>query len=104
MLVALALSATLASSPASCEALKSLALPNVTIVAAEMVPAGPYTPPGRGAIPAPPAPPADGRGRGGGGGTFIAAPQIAPAHCRINAILKPSPDSAHEMGSWLPAH
>ena len=36
MLAVLALSATLASSPASCEALKSLTLPNTTIVAAEM--------------------------------------------------------------------
>ena len=104
MLVALALSATLASSPATCEALKSLTLPNTTIVAAEMVPAGPFVAPGRGAAPAPPAPPAEGRGRGGGGGggQFTAAPQIAPAHCRVNAILRPSPDSAIEMEAWLP--
>ena len=63
MIAVLALSATLASSPASCESLKSLSLPNTTIVAAEMVPAGPYTPPGRGGAPAAPA--AEGRGRGG---------------------------------------
>jgi feruloyl esterase len=103
MLAALALSATLASSSASCESLKSLSLANTTIVAAEMVPAGPFVAPGRGAAPAPPAPPAEGRGRGGrGGGQFIAAPQIAPAHCRVNAILRPSPDSEIEMEAWLP--
>src|SRR5262252_7254064 len=98
-----AMSATLASSSASCESLKSLSLPNTTIVAAEMVPAGPFVAPARGGVPAPPAPPAEGRGRaGGGGGQFVAAPQIAPAHCRINAILRPSPDSEIEMEAWLP--
>src|SRR5207244_1747898 len=40
MIAVLAVAATLASSPASCESLKSLALPNTTIVAAEMVGAG----------------------------------------------------------------
>src|SRR5712671_5625163 len=85
MLAVLALSATLASSPASCEALKSLTLPNTTIVAAEMKAAGPFTP----AAPA---------GRGGP----PAPPQIVPAHCRINAILRPSPDSEIEMEAWLP--
>jgi len=98
MLVALALSATLASSPASCENLKSISLPNATIVAAEMVPAGPYTPPGRGGAPAPPAAAPEGRGRGGP----AAPPQIVPARCRINAILRPSPDSEIEMEAWLP--
>jgi feruloyl esterase len=104
MIAVLALSATLASSPASCESLKTLSLPNTTIVAAEMVPAGPSVAPGRGAAPAPAAPPAEGRGRGGGGGggQFIAAPQIAPGHCRVNAILRPSPDSEIEMEAWLP--
>src|SRR5438045_1853571 len=105
MFAVLALSATLASSPASCEALKSLSLLNTTIVAAEMVPAGPFVQPGRAAAPAPVTPAPDGRGRagGGGGGTFTAAPpQVAPAHCRINAILRPSPDSEIEMEAWLP--
>src|SRR5581483_834987 len=101
MIAALALSATLASSPASCEALKSISLPNTTIVAAEMKAAGPFVQPGRGAAAVPPAPAADGRGRAGGGGTLITAPQIAPAHCRINAILRPSPDSEIEMEAWL---
>src|SRR5215470_10053819 len=105
MLVALALSATLASSPASCESLKSLALPNTTIVAAEMVQAGPFVPQGRGPAPAPaPAAAADGRGRGRGGPGGPPAPQqMLPAHCRVNAILRPSPDSEIEMEAWFPA-
>jgi feruloyl esterase len=98
MLAVLALSATLASSPASCESLKSISLPNVTIVAAEMVAAGPFTAPGRGAAPAPPA---AAEGRGGRGGP-APAPQIVPARCRVNAILRPSSDSEIEMEAWLP--
>jgi feruloyl esterase len=98
MIAVLALSATLASSPASCESLKSLSLPNTTIVAAEMVAAGQYTPPGRGGAPAAPA--AEGRGRGAG--ALSAPPQIVPARCRVNAILHPSPDSEIEMEAWLP--
>jgi feruloyl esterase len=98
MIAVLALSATLASSPASCESLKTLSLPNTTIVAAEMVAAGPFTQPGRGAPPAPAAAAPEGRGRGGP----AAPPQIVPARCRINAILRPSPDSEIEMEAWLP--
>ena len=99
MIFALALSATLASSPASCEGLKALSLPNTTIVAAEMVATGPYVQPtGRGPAPAA-APAAAGRG---GRGAAAPPPQILPAHCRINAILRPSPDSEIEMEAWLP--
>src|SRR5262245_61245187 len=102
MLVALALSATLASSPASCESLRSVSLPNTTIVAAEMVPAGPFVPQGRGPAPAPAAAP-EGRGRGRPGGPAAAPPLMLPAHCRVNAILRPSSDSEIEMEAWLPA-
>jgi len=65
----------------SCDALKSLSLPNVTITAAEFV------------LPGAP-PPSAGRGAQG-------APM--PAHCRVAATLKPSPDSHIEMELWLPA-
>src|SRR5258708_28232775 len=99
MIAVLALSATLASSPASCESLKTLTLPNTTIVAAEMVATGPYVPAGRGPAPAPAAAPA---GRGGRGGPAAPPPQILPAHCRVNAILRPSPDSEIAMEAWLP--
>ena len=95
MILALALSATLASSPATCESLKSLSLPNVTIVAAGMVAAGPFTPPAPAGAPA-------GRGVQGGRGGPAAPPQIVPAHCRVNAILRPSSDSEIEMEAWLP--
>jgi len=99
MLAALALAATLASSPASCESLKSLTLPNTTIVAAEMAPAGPFVPQGRGPAPAPAAAP-EGRGRGPGGPP--APPQIVPARCRLLLRLRPSPDSEIESEVWLP--
>jgi Tannase and feruloyl esterase len=102
--------ATAMSAASPCDNLRSLALPDATITAAEIVPAGPYTPPGpgsgglppadgRGGQPAPGAPPA---GRAGGPG---AAPQplMLPAHCRVAALLKPSSDSAIEMEVWLPA-
>jgi feruloyl esterase len=99
MLAVLALSATLASSSATCESLKTISLPNVTIVAAEMVAAGPFTPPARAAAPAPAAAP---EGRGRGAGAAAAPPQIVPARCRVNAILRPSADSEIEMEAWLP--
>jgi feruloyl esterase len=61
----------------SCEALKSLSIPNVTITAAENVPAGPVR-----------------AGRG---------PAVnVPAHCRIAAVLTPSSDSHIEMELWMP--
>src|SRR5687768_730830 len=84
------------AAPPSCEKLAALALPNTTITSAQLVAAGPFTPPGRGGPPGGPvtpnAPaagaPAAGRGQG------PAAPQtILPAHCRVQAVLKPSSDS-----------
>ena len=69
-MIALLFAATLASSAPQCEGLKALAIPNATITA-EMVAAGPFTPPAFGAPPGvparaggppPPAPAGDGRG------------------------------------------
>ena len=74
-----ALLTALAQTP--CENLKSLALPNVTITAAESVAAGPYRAAG------PPQP----------------ASFMLPAHCRVAAVLTPSADSHIEMELWLPA-
>src|SRR6266545_2495409 len=79
----LMLTGTLATTP--CTDLKVLALPGATITAAELVPAGPYTPP----TPA---------GRGGA----PAQPMMLPTRCRVGAVLKPSPDSEIEMEAWLP--
>src|SRR5688572_32224596 len=64
----------------SCEALKSISLPNATITAAESVPANAQRPAGRGAQAAP-----------------------LPAHCRVAATLKPSADSQIDMELWMPA-
>jgi feruloyl esterase len=66
----------------ACDAVKTMALPRVTITAAEFIDAG---------APAPGA-----RGRGG-------AVASLPAHCRVAATLTPSADSHIEMELWLPA-
>ncbi len=74
--------ATAAIAPAQtpCAQLQSLSLPNTTITAAEFVPELP---------PRAPAAP-------------TAAHATLPAHCRIAAVLAPSPDSHIEMEVWLP--
>ena len=92
------------TSAAPCENLKSLALPHTTITSAQMVPAGPFVPPGPqgppgGPVAANPQTPAAGRR----GGAPQAPPIILPAYCRIAAVLKPSDDSQIEMEAWLPA-
>jgi Tannase and feruloyl esterase len=97
----------------ACEKLASIALPNTTITSAQMVPAGPFTPPQQGPPggPVAPAAPNAATGRGaanaGGGGRGQGpggAPAITlPAHCRVQAVLKPSADSHIEMEVWLPA-
>jgi feruloyl esterase len=80
MIGALVMAAALLQSN-SCDALKTLSRPDVTITAVEFVAAG-ATLPAR-------------SGRGG-----AAAP--LPAHCRVTAALKPSSDSNIEMALWLP--
>jgi feruloyl esterase len=80
MLVSM-LGAAFADTP--CERLKSLSLADTTIAAAEMVAGGlhQFTGPGR------------------------AAQQQSiqlPGHCRVAAVLRPSPDSHIELEVWLP--
>ena len=92
----------------ACDKLAALALPNTTITSAQLVPAGPFTTPGpQGPPGGPVAPNAQAGGRGaaaGGRGQGPAAPQtMLPAHCRVQAVLKPSSDSHIEMEVWLPA-
>src|SRR5688572_17383744 len=65
---------------ATCESLRSVSIPNVTITTAELV-----------------KPPAPAAGRGGGG----AQPPL-PEHCRIVMVLKPSSDSNINSELWLP--
>jgi len=89
MMLALIFSAALAAAAATpCDQLKSLSVPNMTITAAELIPAGPYT---------------DAPAQRGGGRGQAQAPQILTAHCRVAAVLKPSPDSNIGVEVWLPA-
>jgi tannase/feruloyl esterase len=94
MVIALALASSLLAVN-NCENLKSVNLPDTTITAVELVPAGPYTPP----VPTGAGPAAAGRG----GQPLAPQPVMLPAHCRVAALLKPSSDSAIEMEAWLPA-
>ncbi len=67
-----------------CDKLAATQLPGVLITFARAVEAGPFVPPDA----------APGRGP---------APVHLPAHCRVAAVLAPSPDSHIEMELWLPA-
>jgi feruloyl esterase len=71
------------ASAASCDELSSLKLPDTTITAAQMVAAGAFTQAGR-------------------GGAQVAVPDL-PAFCRVQASVKPSPDSDIRVEVWLPA-
>jgi feruloyl esterase len=68
---------------ASCESLSALALPDAKITAAQLVPAGSFTPPGE-------------QRRG------LEAYQTLPEFCRVSAILTPSSDSDIKVEVWLP--
>jgi feruloyl esterase len=106
MITSIVLAGVLAAT--QCENLKSLSLPDKTVRTAELVPAGSYSPP----APTPPANPDGGRVQGpvapggpaaGRGGPPAAPPTMLPAHCRVNAILRPSSDSEIEIEVWMPA-
>jgi Tannase and feruloyl esterase len=91
MLAAIALLiATIVGEPSSCENLEALALQNTTIVSAQWVSPGPFTPP---AVPGTAAPATQGPSR---------APIVLPPHCRVTVVMKPSSDSHIEMEVWLP--
>ena len=77
-------SALATPAPTPCEGLRSLSLRDATIKAAELVPAGLYTAPA-------------------GGQQQPPQPVQLAAHCRVNAILKPSSDSEIEIEVWLPS-
>lgn len=68
---------------ATCDSLKTISIPTVTITTAEVVK---------------PAPPAQGRGGGGG----AAAQPPLPEYCRVVLVLKPSADSNINAELWLP--
>jgi tannase/feruloyl esterase len=97
------LAGALATTP--CEGLRSLSMPQATIVTAEVVPAGPFGQPGdgRGAPLAPAARGASPPGRGGApGGRGPTLPSL-PAHCKVTVVLKPTADSNINVELWLPA-
>jgi len=83
--IVLALASAVSALAQNCERLKTaMNLPDMTIVSATSVPAGPWRPAGPNGAPG------------------NAAPIQLPAHCRVNTILKPSADSNIEMEIWLP--
>ncbi|HVQ13721.1 MAG TPA: hypothetical protein VMS40_09025, partial [Vicinamibacterales bacterium] len=106
--------------PAACERLASLSLPNTTITLAQVVNAGAFVVPGS----APrdgggssalagtlgPVPDVPGRvtantaglGLGYNGGKGIPAFSSLPAFCRVATTLKPSPSSDIRMEMWMP--
>src|SRR5262252_6088319 len=86
----------LVSASTPCDGLKTLSTPQATVLGADVVPAGIFTPP-----PPPPGaiPPADGRGRGA---PATPPPEPIPKHCRVKLTLKPSADSNIYSELWMP--
>ena len=110
-----------AQTPAACERLASLALPNTTITLAQVVNAGAFAPPvnpatrgggGSSALAGTlgPVPDVPGRvtantaglGLGYNGGRGVPPFSALPAFCRVAATLKPSPSSDIHMELWMP--
>ncbi len=81
-----------ASMPTNCDAIKTMSTAHATVIAAEVVPAGVFTPPPPRAGVAPPA---------AAGGAPVAAEPI-PQHCRVKLTLKPTPDSNIYSELWMP--
>jgi feruloyl esterase len=73
-----------AAAPIACESLRQVSLANGTLLAAESMPAGAFTPPD---------PP-----NASAANTF----KTAPAFCRVSAKLTPSTDSDIRVEVWLP--
>jgi feruloyl esterase len=114
-------SAQNAQTPADCERLVSMSLPNTTITLAQVVNAGafavPLNPATRGgggssalagtigpvpAVPGRVTANTAGLGLGYNGGRGIPLFSALPAFCRVAATLKPSPSSDIRMELWLP--
>ncbi|HET9839887.1 MAG TPA: TonB family protein [Candidatus Angelobacter sp.] len=70
---------------ATCESLSTLKLPSGTITSAQQVAAGAFVPPGADSEPGP-----------------MFNPRNLPAFCRVQATLKPAPDSDIKIEVWMP--
>ncbi len=98
------------ASAATCESLQSFSINQGTITSAELVPAGPWVQPGRGAragggragAPAQAAA-TGGRAQAAQPAASAPAPVMLPQHCRVKMVLEPSPDSNINAEVWLPA-
>src|SRR6266496_2334782 len=87
------------SAATGCESLTTLSTPQVTVLGADVVPAGIFTPP-----PPPSGAPPAATGTSGRGGVPTPAPppKPIPQHCRVRLSLKPSADSNIYSELWLP--
>src|SRR5690349_20182514 len=122
LLVPVAIRAQNPQTPAACDGLASLSLPNTTITRAEVVKTGAFTPPvnpatrgggGSSALAGTlgPVPDVPGRvtantaglGLGYNGGRGVPPFRALPAFCRVAATLKPTPSSDIRMELWMPA-
>jgi len=68
----------------TCQGLMSLALEHASITSASDVPEGPVS-------------------GGGRGGAPLTGPMIAPAHCAVQGIIRPTKDSEIHFELWIPA-
>jgi feruloyl esterase len=85
----------------SCDSLRSVAIPNVTISAAEVVtPQPPST--GRGGRGAPTGAPGGGTGRAAPVGPPAPVPPPLPEYCRVRLLITPTSDSKINAELWLP--
>jgi feruloyl esterase len=82
--VALVLTLTSPASGATCDRLRALSMPNVTVTQAAVVGAGQFSPPGRGGVVPPPM-------------------AKLPEFCRVAATLTPTRDSDIKIEVWMPS-
>lgn len=83
------------ASATDCDSLRALKLPDTTIVLAERVAAGAFTPPKTFPVPFPPA--------GAGARLPVVALADLPEFCRVAGVIKPSADSEIKFEVWMPA-
>jgi feruloyl esterase len=90
-----------ASLPTNCESIRSMSTAQTTVMSADVVPAGVFTPPPPPARAGGGPPAAAGAGRGRAGAP-PPPPQPIPEHCRVKLTLKPTTDSNIYSELWMP--